>query len=158
VAVINATHSELQGRASIEGYKLVVYEPEAVTVRRIFDLFANGCSASEIAHLLDSECVPAPRVGTGWRDDAVRRILENERYIGKRIWRKTSQTINPFTGKTVKFRTRPELWVHTEVPDLRLIPDDLWMQVQERLKVASEEKKRRQIAALDAAQSAAEAA
>jgi hypothetical protein len=49
VAVINTAQPELQGRAAIEGYKEVVYEPEAATVRRIFSLFSDGWSVSQIA-------------------------------------------------------------------------------------------------------------
>ena len=158
VTVIDPSHAELRGLASIVGYKLVVDEPEADTIRRIFRLFADGWSVSEIAGLLDRGNVPAPRAGTGWPGSGVWRTLKNEKYIGKRIWRNTPQSIHPETGKTVTPKNLSQMWICTEVPDLRLIPDDLWMQVQERLKAVKKGMKRRRVAELNPAKSAVEAA
>ena len=103
VAVINTAQPELQGRAAIEGYKEVVYEPEAASVRRVFRLYADGLTISDIVTTLNREGVPAartPRVApsrTLWSASLVKRILKNEKYIGKRNWNKTHQLIDPRT-------------------------------------------------------------
>src|SRR5579872_521229 len=55
VPVINTARPDLQGRAAIEGYEEVVYEPEAETIRRIFSRFSDGWSVSQIAHTLNRE-------------------------------------------------------------------------------------------------------
>jgi len=47
--VPDVDHPELQGRAAIKGYESIVYEPEAATVRRIFNLCADGLSMSDIS-------------------------------------------------------------------------------------------------------------
>ncbi len=95
-----------------------------------------------------------PRSGdweTWWNCALIKRILKNEKYIGKRMWNKTTQVIHPVTGKT-ETRKRPESeWVHTEVPKLRIVSDELWNQVQERLKIVNEKMTPRRIAGLNRA-------
>ena len=49
------------GRNIPAGYRLVIHEPEAVVVRRIFDLYLSGVGFETIAHIFNGEGVPAPR-------------------------------------------------------------------------------------------------
>jgi site-specific DNA recombinase len=157
VAVINAAHPELQGRAAIEGYKEVVYEPEAETIRRIFHLYADGRSVSQISQTLNHDRVPAPRMSSSgrnrswWRESTIKRFLKKEKYIGQRIWKKTSQILHPATGKTVTRKNPPDQWVRTEVPDLRIISDELWTRVQERIAIVNDKMTRRRVAGLNRA-------
>ncbi|SLN75018.1 Transposon gamma-delta resolvase [Roseivivax jejudonensis] len=71
---------------------------EAEIVRRIFRDFADGASPIAIAHALNAESIPGPR-GKLWRDTAIRGhrtrgtgILNNELYIGRRIWNRMRAT------------------------------------------------------------------
>jgi len=56
-------------------------DAEVETVRRIFELYADGKSASAIAELLNAESVPSPG-GCQWTSDSVYKILERPVYVG----------------------------------------------------------------------------
>jgi hypothetical protein len=95
-----------------------------------------------------------PRIGpehTVWNSALVKRILKNEKYIGKRIWNKTTQVEHPQTGKTETRKNPPQEWVHTEVSEIRIVSDELWNRVQERLKVVNEQMTPRRIAGMNRA-------
>jgi DNA invertase Pin-like site-specific DNA recombinase len=70
----------------IEGEKhhkrLVLNGDEALaTVRRIFELYADGESAAAIANLLNAEGIPSPS-GNHWTFDTVGDILQRPVYVG----------------------------------------------------------------------------
>ncbi len=52
------------------------------TVRRIYTLYDSGMPAAEIARLLNSEGVPAPRDAKYWRDETITRLLRRPVYVG----------------------------------------------------------------------------
>jgi len=55
------------------------------------------------------------------------------------------------TEKTVTRRNPPEEWIHTEVPELRIVSDELWNRVQERIKIVNEQMTARRIGGLNRA-------
>ncbi len=59
-------------------------------------------------------------------------ILNNELYIGRLVWNRLLYIKDPETGKRVS-RPNPESeWVIQEVPELRIIDQDLWEEVKAR--------------------------
>jgi len=64
--------------------KLVVYEPEAAIVRRIFEMYRYH-GARHIAWVLNREGLRT-RKGALWTDFTVRSIIENPVYSGRRRW------------------------------------------------------------------------
>lgn len=64
--------------------RLVVNEEEAEVVRKIFRLFGEGESYSEIAKGLNHLQVPSPK-GKIWRYQSIRAIIANEVYLGKMV-------------------------------------------------------------------------
>jgi len=112
-------------------------EPEqADTVRRIFQMYADGMAPRKIAAILNAEGVSSPR-GALWNASTIngsrqRRngILNNELYIGTITYNRQRFVKDPETGKRVS-RLNPEHeWVKTDVPDLRIIDDETWNKVQ----------------------------
>ena len=98
---------------------------EANIIRRIFREFAAGVSPAEIARQLNREGIPGPR-GERWSDGAIRGqvgrgtgILNNEMYLGRRIWNRLRYIKNPETAKRVSRKNPPAEWVVSEVPELR---------------------------------------
>jgi hypothetical protein len=83
---------------------------------------------------------PAPP-GTAWgartihgNPDRGTGILNNELYVGKLVWNRLRYIKDPETGKRVS-RPNPESELITQdVPDLRIIADDLWQAVKARQK------------------------
>ena len=105
---------------------------EAETVRRIFRDFVNGQSPRAIAHALNKENIPGPS-GVGWGQSTINGnaergtgILNNELYIGRLVWNRLRYVKDPATGKRVSRPNPPESWVVTEVPELRIVDEELW--------------------------------
>ena len=117
----------------------VIDEAEAAVVRRIFAAFATGKSPRTIARELNTERIPGPG-GRPWSDTTIRGhslrrtgILHNELYIGRLVWNKQRYVKEPSTGKRLA-RINPENeWIIQDVPELRIVDDDLWHCVQHRL-------------------------
>ncbi len=107
-------------------------------VQRIFREYASGVSPREVAKRLNSDGVPGPRSKT-WKDTTIRGqrdrgtgVLNNSAYIGKLIYGRTAYVKDPHTGKRVA-RPQPEdKWIVTEVPELRIVDNDLWDAVKTR--------------------------
>lgn len=53
-------------------------------------------------------------------------ILNNELYIGRRVWNRQRHVKDPSTGKRVPRLNPRDEWIVTQVPQLRIVPDDLW--------------------------------
>lgn len=142
-----------------EGKKLVKADDEAVVVERIFTEYANGKSSIQICNILNAEGVPSPykkRLGEKreerrkqgldekeykrfdldelmWRPSSLNRLMHNEIYIGKKnvIFHKPDPT-NPIPVD--KRKDREVVFEYNEYDEnLRIISDELWYAVQERL-------------------------
>jgi site-specific DNA recombinase len=105
---------------------------EASVVRRIFKEFASGKSPEAIARDLNRESVPGP-AGRLWSNTTIRGqpdrgtgILNNALYHGVIEWNRCAYMKNPKTGKRVARPNPPEKWERVEVPELRIVDDDLW--------------------------------
>ena len=107
-------------------------DPEqAIIVNRIYSMYADGVSPRMIAKVLNDEGVAGPK-GKVWKDTTIRGqcdrgtgVLNNEAYIGRLVYGRTQYKKNPKTGKRVP-RTQPEEnWTVTEVPELRIVDDEL---------------------------------
>jgi len=141
----------LQGRAAggrAFGYEVVeddrerggrrINEGEAVIVRRIFTMFANGASPRAIAHRLNSEKAPGPE-GRVWLDTTIRGqkergtgILNNDLYAGELVWNRCSYVKDPSTDKRLARPNPPDQWERKSVPELRIVSDDLWQTMKRR--------------------------
>jgi site-specific DNA recombinase len=121
-----------------EGVKLEVNESEAGVVRRIFGMAANGLSLKIIAKTLTSEAISPPRRrankdNTNWCPTAIHAMLRREMYIGRVIWNRSKFVKSPGTNKRVRRSRPPSEWRVIERPELRIVSDELWRHVQERL-------------------------
>ena len=111
---------------------------ESNVVRRIFREFAAGVGPRTIARTLNEEGVPGP-AGKLWSDTTIRGhvkrgtgLVNNELYIGRLIWNRLRYIKDPSTGKRVS-RLNPESeWIIKDVPELRIVDDELWHSVRVR--------------------------
>ena len=115
-----------------------VNKQEADVVRRVFRDFAAGVSPRAIAKRLNDEGIPGPS-GKLWNDSTVRGhakrgtgLLNNELYIGRLVWNRLRYVKNPGTGKRVSRLNHPDQWIITDVPELRIVDDELWQVVKDR--------------------------
>jgi site-specific DNA recombinase len=98
-------------------------------VGQIFEHYATGCGLATIAKTLNEARVPPPMGGSlGWCPTAIREILRRDLYRGIVWWNRT-QTIQ--RDGTRKRRQRPQSdWLRLEAPELRIVSDALWAQVE----------------------------
>lgn len=124
---------DLNGRLNPDGYVHQIDPEQAELVRRVFQLYADGCSATKIVKILNEEGVPGPfRVAGRWAAPTVSRLLDNEKYIGIWNWNTTRHTREPITGKGRPVPRPRSEWIIREREHLRIIPQDLWDVVQAR--------------------------
>ena len=112
-----------------------VNEAEAVIVRRIFSLCANGTGYTRIAKQLNAEGAPHPRPKrgrlAGWAPTSVKEILERRLYLGEILWNRTKKTDN-WGQKRQSHRPEAD-WICRPAPALRIISDDQWHAARGRL-------------------------
>ncbi len=59
-------------------------------------------------------------------------IINNELYIGRLVWNRQRYLKDPSTGRRVSRMNVESEWIVTEVPELRIIDDELWQAVKAR--------------------------
>lgn len=109
-----------------------INQAEADVVRRIFADYLAGQSSRTIAMTLNREGVSGPQ-GSEWGPSTIHGnpkrgvgILNNELYVGKLVWNRLRYIKDPDTGKRVS-RLNPEgEWVIQDVPELRVVEQDVW--------------------------------
>ena len=136
IPVEDPTRKGKHGRPAVAHVLLVSNPVQTAAVRRIFEMYARGMGHRSIARTLNAERVPSPLQGTGspirraWNASSVAGILKNEKYRGVNVWNKTKVVRNPYTGQKEQ-QVRPESeWERIEVPEWRLISEELWNEVQ----------------------------
>ncbi|MFC7706236.1 recombinase family protein [Plastorhodobacter daqingensis] len=115
-----------------------INEAEADIVRRIFREFAAGIGPRTIARTLNAEGIQGPG-GKPWGDTTIRGhvkrgtgLINNELYIGRLVWNRMRYIKDPRTGKRVSRMNPVSEWITTEVPELRILDDELWQAVKAR--------------------------
>ena len=111
---------------------------EAAVVVDIFKQYGADVSPKKIALGLNNAKIPAPR-GGAWTASTINGnrargtgILNNELYFGRLIWNRLTYVKDPETSRR---RSRPRATreqVTTDVPELRIVPEELWAKAKER--------------------------
>lgn len=110
-----------------------VNEDQAAVIRRIFEEYGKkNRSPKAIAAQLNKDGIPSPS-GKGWTQSTINGnrkrgtgILNNELYIGRLIWNRQRFIKDPETGRRVTRLNDEADWIIQEVPELRIVPQDLW--------------------------------
>ena len=143
VPIESNTERDSHGRPVIAGVKLAVDPNQAAAVRRIFERYAAGDSMKRIAIDLNDEGILSPqpqkgRVSRSWCPSSIRHILHNERYRGLVIWGKTKKVRSEETGKRIYRRKPPSEWRRREIPEQRIVPEELWAASRRRMQVVEQ--------------------
>lgn len=127
-----------RSRKDSDGTRLEIYEPEAIIVRRVFNLYADGLSLKAIAKKLNADGVQSPqpqqgRISRSWCHTTIRQILRNERYLGKVVWSRKHKVRDPRTGRRVFRKKEGEAPVFgADQPELKIVSENLWRAVEDR--------------------------
>ncbi|WP_114090138.1 recombinase family protein [Thalassospira profundimaris] len=115
-----------------------INEAEAAIVNRIFEEYASGESPRAIAKRLNAEDVAGPS-GKTWGPSTIHGnrqrgtgILNNELYIGRLVWNRLRYIKDPETGKRVSRLNDEADWIIQDVPEMRIVDQDLWDRVKAR--------------------------
>ena len=116
----------------------VIDDVEAKIICRIFEQYAAGLSPKLIARALNNDRVPGPR-GGAWGPSAIygnrtkgTGIINNEMYVGRQVWGRRTWIKDPSTGRRVARDASPLALVATELPELRIVSDELWKAAKAR--------------------------
>ena len=109
---------------------VVIYEPEAVIVRRIFADFLAGQSLRHLAVTLSGEAIASPEQKPVWRLSTICRVLRNEAYIGKLYWNRTHTSYDPALGRNRQRRRPRQEWI--EIPIPAIVDADTFDAVQQK--------------------------
>lgn len=111
---------------------------QAAVVNHIFKEYLSGMSPKAIAKQLNKDSIPCPS-GKEWGASTIygnrqrgTGILNNELYIGQLIWNRLRYIKNPDTGKRVSRLNDEKVWIRKDVPEMRIIDQDLWDKVKEK--------------------------
>lgn len=142
VPIEDATRTDQHARPLITGVRLEVREDQAAIVRRIFEMYAGGNSLQKVAKLLNAEHVISPqpqkgRISRSWCPSSIRTILRNERFHGRVVWGKTIK-VRSKSGKRIYKRTTADKWVVREIPEQRIVSEELWASVQARIETVKQ--------------------
>ena len=140
----------LEDGSLMRGERKIIPE-ETEVIRRIYNDYASGISPRKIAATLNASCIPSPRGGF-WNASTIngskkRRngILNNELYRGRIIYNHQHFVKDPETGKQQSRANPPHKWVTADVPELRIVDEDIWQAVQAiKSKYSSQSGNRRQ--------------
>ena len=108
---------------------LVINQKQAEVVKRIFREDLEGKSILAICRGLERDKIKTSRGNARWHDSSVRKILENEKYMGDALLQKT-YTVDFLNKKRVKNNgIMPQYYVEDSHP--AIISKEIFMQVQE---------------------------
>jgi len=131
---VGEVRMDKKGRPRPEGYKMTIDPREAAVILRVFKEFADGSSESRVVRRLNAEGVPGRRTSKkGWSPATIHRLLRNEKYVGRWIWNRTETRRDPKTGRRRQFPKPESEWFISEDQSLRIVPQELWEQAQQRL-------------------------
>src|SRR6266702_7572051 len=110
---------------------LVVFEPEAQVVRRVFDDYvAAGLSMRQLTRRLNADRIASPTGKPVWGVATVGRLLRNQAYVGRAYYNRTELVPAPTAGRRpTRQRPRPPTeWTAIAVP--RIVADDVFEAAQ----------------------------
>jgi site-specific DNA recombinase len=135
VPIPDGTRKGIYGQAAIIAVRQEIVPEQAEVVRRIMEMRASGLSFGRIARALKADGIEPPRNPNksgipAWYPSTIKEITKNELYRGVRIWNRVQNVFNFAEGKKSRRKRPPAEWTRVEVPELRIISDELWVNVQ----------------------------
>jgi len=122
-----------KGQAKYEGRVHKINQEEADIVLKIYRDFTEGKSLNKIVRELNQDKVPTKKgLPGGWNTATVSKILKNERYIGRWVWKKYKGIKDPTTGRRKRVLWPEKEWLSSDRKDLIIIDNETWEKAQKR--------------------------
>jgi len=130
ILIYHPTDKDEHGRPAVDHVILEVDPEEAAVVLEIFKLRGQRKSLRDITKHLNRKSVLGPR-GGGWAYSTVKYVLKDQLYRGIKRWNAKKNEMDP-ESYAVRRQARPQTeWVVRDLPELRIISEELWEKVQE---------------------------
>lgn len=128
---VQVNHNRFLGYTKDENKHLIIDPEGAEVVKRIYREYLEGASLSQIAKGLETDAILTAAGKSKWRSETLKKILQNEKYIGDALLQKT-YTVDFLSKKRVKNNgIVPQYYV--ENSHEAIIPRDIYMKVQEEM-------------------------
>ena len=128
---VQVNHRRFMGYTKDEDGNLIIVPEEAEIIKRIYRECLEGKSLTGIGRDLERDGILTAANKPRWRAETIKKILQNEKYIGDALLQKTT-TVDFLTKKRVKNEGHvPQYYV--ENSHEAIIPKELFLQVQEEL-------------------------
>ena len=128
---VQVNHNRFIGYTKDEEGHLIIDPAGAEVVKRIYREYLEGGSLLQIARGLEADGILTAAGKSKWRPETLRKILQNEKYIGDALLQKT-YTVDFLNKKRVRNNgIVPQYYVENSHEPI--IPRDLYMQVQEEM-------------------------
>jgi len=128
---VQVNHNRFLGYTKDEDGHLIIEPAEAEVVKRIYREYLEGSSLLQIGRSLEADGILTAAGKPKWRPETLRKILQNEKYIGDALLQKT-YTVDFLKKKRVQNNgIVPQYYVENSHPPI--IPRDLYMRVQEEM-------------------------
>ncbi len=129
--LVQVNHNRFLGYTKNGEGRLVIEPEEAEVVKRIYREYLEGASLAQIGKSLEADSIMTAAGKAKWRPETLKKILQNEKYIGDALLQKT-YTVDFLSKKRVKNNgIVPQYYVENSHEPI--IPRDLYMQVQEEM-------------------------
>ena len=128
---VQVNHKRFMGYTKDEDGNLIIVPEEAEIIKRIYREYLEGQSLVNIGRGLEKDSILTAAGKPRWRPESVKKILQNEKYIGDALLQKTV-TVDFLTKKRVKNEGHvPQYYVENSHESI--IPKELYLQVQEEI-------------------------
>jgi DNA invertase Pin-like site-specific DNA recombinase len=128
---IQINHNRFMGYTKDKNKHLVIVPEEAEIIKRIYREYLEGASLLQIARGLEADGILTAAEKAKWRPETLKKMLQNEKYIGDALLQKT-YTIDFLSKKrVVNNGIVPQYYVENSHEPI--IPRELYMQVQEEM-------------------------
>lgn len=128
---MQVNHNRFLGYTKDENNKLVINPEQAKIVKRIYREYLEGASLVQIARGLEADEILTVAKRSKWRPESIKKILQNEKYIGDALLQKT-YTVDFLTKKRVVNSGHvPQYYVENNHEPI--IPREIYLQVQEEM-------------------------
>ena len=91
--------------------RLIIDEPNAEIVRRLFEMRADGASLGKISNWLYEQSIPSPTGRSRWSRETISKLLKNEKYVGDVLLQKT-YVRDLLSGKQIKNTGEKERYLY----------------------------------------------
>lgn len=111
-------------------HTLEPHPEESKIVKMIFELYASGTNAHEIARILNGMGIPSP-LGKKWGAESIKPIITNDHYIGMVHWNRRKSVKIIENGELVVTRPRNKDYMVFPGKHPAIINQELWDAVQD---------------------------